>query len=140
MTQMESELDTQRKQAFFSLIRIGHLNPSIANALASIYRAALTGNSFIRQQAENNEIDTMWLYLIYSATAFVTVTGAEMGMNFGAKLLGMVKYLFLVPVIGIPVRMLLRRRSWEEIREFVLGDGWVEGEGEGERASRRGSV
>ncbi|KAL9027905.1 MAG: hypothetical protein Q9196_003641 [Gyalolechia fulgens] len=123
LTAMETELDSQRSQAFFSLVRTGHLNPSIAQALASIYRAVLTGNSFIRQQAANHGIDTMWLYLIYSATAFVALSGAEMGLNFGARVLGMVKYVFLVPVLGIPLGVVLQRRSWGEIKEFVLGDG-----------------
>ncbi|KAL8931421.1 MAG: hypothetical protein Q9216_007205, partial [Gyalolechia sp. 2 TL-2023] len=84
ITQMESELDTHRSQALSSLIRVGHVNPSVAHALASIYRAALTGDSFIKRQAATNRVDTMWLYFVYSAAAFVALGAAEMGMNFGA--------------------------------------------------------
>ncbi|KAL8828647.1 MAG: hypothetical protein Q9170_006513 [Blastenia crenularia] len=134
IAQLETELNTQRNNAFFSMTRMGHMNPGIASALASVYRAALTCNTYIRQQAEHEEIDTMWLYFLYSAVGFTTLGVAEMGMSFAAKLIGMAKFFLVGPMVGIPVLWVMRRRSVGEITEFFSG-GLQEG-AEDRRPSR----
>lgn len=114
----ENELNTQRNNAFFFMVRMGHMNPGVASALASIYRAALTCNTYVRQQAEHHDIDTAWLYFLYSTAAFIALGITEMGMSFGAMLLGMAKWLMLVPALGIPVWKVSRRRGLGEIVDF----------------------
>ncbi|KAI4122349.1 MAG: hypothetical protein LQ338_005864 [Usnochroma carphineum] len=118
ITKLETELNTQRNQAFYSMVRMGHMNPGIANLLASVYRAALTCNTYIRQQAEHHEVDTVWLYLLYSAAGFVAFGVSEMGLSFGAKLMGMAKWFMLLPAMGIPVWKILERRGVGEIVDF----------------------
>ncbi|KAL8716619.1 MAG: hypothetical protein Q9225_006064 [Loekoesia sp. 1 TL-2023] len=135
IAKMETELNAQRNQAFFSMVRIGHVNPGVARALASVYRAALTCNTYICQQAENQEIDTMWLYFLYSACAFTALGVAEMGMSFGAKLIGMMKYLMFIPMLGIPTWAILTRRSAGEIAQFFSTES--EGDEEVQVARKR---
>lgn len=118
VAQLETDLNTQRNNAFFSLVRMGHMNPSIASALASTYRAALTCNTYIRQQAEHHQIDTAWLYFLYSAVGFVALGVTEMGMSFGARMLGMIKWLMVAPALGIPIWKITQRRGLGEIVEF----------------------
>lgn len=136
VAQLETDLNTQRNNAFFSLVRMGHMNPSIASALASTYRAALTCNTYIRQQAEHHQIDTAWLYFMYAAVGFVALGIGEMGMAFGARVVGMVKWLMLAPALGIPVWKITQRRGLGEILEFFSKDREGEGGG-GDRESKR---
>lgn len=135
MAKMENELNSQRNQAFLSMVRMGHMNPGIASALASVYRAALTCNTYIRQQAEYQEIDTMWLYFLYCVGTFAVLAFAEMSMSFGAKLIGIMKYLMFIPIMGIPTWAVLTRRSVGEIAQFFSKE--PEGEDEVNVVSKR---
>ncbi|KAI4086173.1 MAG: hypothetical protein LQ348_003125 [Seirophora lacunosa] len=119
----EASLDTQRSEAFSSLIRIGHLNPTLASAVASTYRTLLSGNTYIRQQADHHDIDTAWLYCLYSVVGMVALGVGEMGLSFVAKLMGMGKWLLLLPAAGIPALKVLERRGIGEIVEFLRAEG-----------------
>ncbi|KAL8650029.1 MAG: hypothetical protein Q9210_004061 [Variospora velana] len=132
----ETALNTQRDQAFSSLIRIGYLNPTLASALASTYRALLMGNTYIRQQADHHDIDAAWLYCHYSVLGIVALGIGEMGLSFAAKLMGIGKWLLLLPAAGIPALKVLERRGVGEILEFLQGErGGRDGEDEEQRRS-----
>lgn len=118
VAKLESELNTQRNNAFSSMVRMGHMNPGIASALASTYRAALTCNTYIHQQAEYHGIDPAYLYFVYANAGFVALGVGEMGLSFGAKVMGMAKWGVLLPAVGIPVWKVLERRGVGEIVEF----------------------
>ncbi|KAI4147516.1 MAG: hypothetical protein LQ341_001783 [Variospora aurantia] len=118
----ETALNSQRNQAFSSLIRIGHLNPTLASALASTYRTLLMGNTYIRQQADHHDIDTAWLYCLYSVLGIVALGIGEIGLSFAAKLMGIGKWLLLLPAAGIPALKVLERRGVGEIVEFLRGE------------------
>ncbi|KAI4272201.1 MAG: hypothetical protein L6R35_006488 [Caloplaca aegaea] len=118
----ETALNSQRNQAFSSLIRIGHLNPTLASVLASTYRTLLVGNTYIRQQADHHDIDSAWLYCLYSVLGIVALGLGEMGLSFAAKLMGIGKWLLLIPAAGIPALKVLERRGAGEIVEFLRGE------------------
>ncbi|KAL9009963.1 MAG: hypothetical protein Q9173_005057 [Seirophora scorigena] len=128
----ETSLDTQRNEALSSLTRIGQLNPTLASALASTYRTLLTANIYIRQQADHHDIDTAWLYCLYLVVGIVALGVGEMGLSFGAKLMGMGKWLLLLPAAGIPAWKMLERRGVGEIVEFLRAEGRRGDEGKNE--------
>ncbi|KAL8686095.1 MAG: hypothetical protein Q9218_007352, partial [Villophora microphyllina] len=127
----EAALNAQQSQAFTSLLRIGHLSPALARSIASLYRAALAGNTFIHQQAEHHGIDTAWLCLVYLIGGYIGLTAAELGMAFAEKLIGLTKWVLWVPMVGILVMKVGRRKSLKEIVELLTSDGG-KGEGKGD--------
>ncbi|KAL8954405.1 MAG: hypothetical protein Q9183_007141, partial [Haloplaca sp. 2 TL-2023] len=122
ITAVETHLDTQQDQAFFSLLRIGHLSPRIASTLATVYRAALAGNTFVQQQAEHHGIDSAWMWFAYSVCGYVGLSVAEFGMAFVEKLVGLIKWVLFVPMVGILVLKAARGKSLGEVVEFFFAE------------------
>lgn len=126
LNRIENALDTRQDQAFSSLIHIVHMPPPIANALSSAYRAALSSNTMVQRFAKTNGWDTAWLYFAGATLAYLGLSAAEIGMALMEKVIGMSKWVLFVPMVGIPLWRLGRRKSLKEILEF-LGEERKEG-------------
>ncbi|KAL9594749.1 MAG: hypothetical protein Q9219_006861 [cf. Caloplaca sp. 3 TL-2023] len=136
ITNLETDLNTKRNNAFLTLTRIAHIHPTLASALASVYRAALTCNAYVRDQAEKEGVDKRVLYMLYCGGAFTALWAAEAGMGFGARVLGMLKYFALVPVSVGGVQILLEGRG-EGATAVAHGEGGRDEGGDGVDGTRR---
>ncbi|KAL8794981.1 MAG: hypothetical protein Q9182_007578 [Xanthomendoza sp. 2 TL-2023] len=121
-TALESTLNTRSDQAFASLIHILHLPPNIAAPAAQAYRVALSSSTLVSRFADTNGWDTGWLY-------FAGAIFAYLGLSVTEKLIAMGKWVLLVPIVGVPLWKLMRRRGLKEIREMLMKGTREEGEG-----------
>ncbi|KAL8638346.1 MAG: hypothetical protein Q9228_004494 [Teloschistes exilis] len=126
ISRVEATLDAEQSQAFTSLLHIGHLSPRLARSIASLYRVVLAGNTFVHQQAEHHGIDSTWLFFGYCVTAYFGMTAAELGMAFAEKLIGLTKWVLWMPILGILMMKVGKRKSVKEVVDFLFRDGDVE--------------
>ncbi|KAL9584988.1 MAG: hypothetical protein Q9212_001785 [Teloschistes hypoglaucus] len=126
ISRVEATLDAEQSQAFTSLLHVGHLSPTLARSIAFLYRIALAGNTFIRQQAEHHGIDSTWLFFSYCVIAYFGLTVAELGMAFAEKLIGLTKWVLWLPILGILMMKVGKKKSIKEVRDFFFKDGNVE--------------
>ncbi|KAI4252017.1 MAG: hypothetical protein LQ352_004516 [Teloschistes flavicans] len=123
ISRSEASLNAEQSQAFTSLLRVGHLSPTLARSIASFYRAVLAGNTYIQAQAEHHKIDSTWLFFGYCVAAYFGLTAAELGMAFADKLIGLTKWVLWVPILSILAMKTGKRKSISEVVDFFFGDG-----------------
>ncbi|KAI4098477.1 MAG: hypothetical protein L6R37_006495 [Teloschistes peruensis] len=126
LSRIEATLDAEQSQAFASLLHIGHLSPSLARSIASLYRVVLAGNTFVHEQAEHHGIDSTWLFFGYCVSAYFGLTAAELGMTFAEKLIGLTKWVIWMPMLGILMMKWGKRKSMKEVVDFLFRDGDME--------------
>ncbi|KAL8727228.1 MAG: hypothetical protein Q9166_006192 [cf. Caloplaca sp. 2 TL-2023] len=127
---IENALNTEQTHFFSSLVRILHLPPIVANAASSVYRAALSSNAMVCCQAESAGFDAAWLWAGYCIVGYVALSLAELGMSFLEHLIGMVKGVLWIPIVGILLRKLGKKKSLREIIDFLSESRKDEGEKE----------
>ncbi|KAL8680288.1 MAG: hypothetical protein Q9186_003526 [Xanthomendoza sp. 1 TL-2023] len=123
-TTLETTLDTRSDQAFSTLIHILHLPPRIAAPAARAYRAALSSSTLVSRFADTNGWDAGWLYFTGAIVSYL-------GLSVVEKLIAMGKWVLLVPILGVPLWKIMRRRGVREIGALLTEEGKRE-EGEGE--------
>lgn len=104
------------------------MNPLPAKILASAYRAALSFEAFVHKQAAASRTDTTRFWLTCSVGGLIAAVFAEHGFKFAAWVAGWAKYACVILAAGSGGRMLLKKRSGQEILEFLFGEGKGGGE------------
>ncbi|KAI4204485.1 MAG: hypothetical protein LQ350_001035 [Teloschistes chrysophthalmus] len=126
ISRVEATLDAEQSQAFTSLLHVGHLSPTLARSIASLYRVVLAGNTFIHRQAEHHGIDSTWLFFGYCVSAYVGLTAAEVGMAFAEELIGLTKWVLWVSMLAILMMKVGKKKNTREVVDFLSSDGNVE--------------
>ncbi|KAL8670965.1 MAG: hypothetical protein Q9168_004513 [Polycauliona sp. 1 TL-2023] len=118
---LENTLDTQRDQAFFSLIQVHHLPPIVARVFSSLYRSSLGAHTHVRAFAERNGYDTAWVWWVGAVASYVGLLGTDLLLGLMERLVAGGKWAGLVAMFGIPAWQVMKRRGVRECVEFFWG-------------------